>query len=214
MSERVYTVLFMAAVAAAFTAGVSGVSLMSRERIRLNERLSRRRLQMEALGIQVPEDATLQEVAALYEERMEETELSYEDGGTTYPLLAGRSADGRRLGYVFETVGSGLWGPIHGYLAVNPEGTKTLGVAFFEHSETPGLGGEITRDWFKSQFRGLELPPGFAEGEQPVELKAPSAEHGPYDVDAITGATQTSNGVEAMLNSDLRAVVKLLREQK
>ena len=86
--------------------------------------------------------------------------------------------------------GNGLWGPIWGYIAVGPDGNTVVGANFAHKSETPGLGGEITTEKFQRQFRGRQ----FRDGNRFVSI----------EVDAITGATKTSKGVEEMMEKKLR----------
>jgi len=85
--------------------------------------------------------------------------------------------------------GNGLWGPIWGYIAIAPDGT-IIGANFDHKSETPGLGGEITTDKFQSQFAGKQF---MSNGKQL-----------PIEVDAITGATKTSNGVKEMIDKTMQ----------
>jgi Na+-transporting NADH:ubiquinone oxidoreductase subunit C len=201
--EKVYTVGFMIAVATVFTAGVSGISLLTGERVRLNRELAEKRVVMRVLQIDVPEDAELREVMALYEGRVSETGVSIEEKGQSFPILAGRDAEARLLGYAFEISGQGFWDVIRGYLAVDGDLRTIRGVAFFEQKETPGLGAEITKDWFSDQFAGKELPPETPPDGLLVRLRPPGSELGPHDVDAVTGATETSRRVERLLNERL-----------
>ncbi len=212
MNEKVYTVLFMAVIAAVFTAGVSGVDLLSRKRVQLNRKLARQRVVMRVLGIKTPQDATLEQVSATYDRQVKDTGMAYEQEGKKYPILAGYDADGKLLGYAFEISGEGFWDVIRGYLAVSPDHKKILGIAFYQQSETPGLGAEITKPWFEEQFRDKPIPPDMAEGQGKIRLAVPGTEKAEYDVDAITGATQTSRHVEVFLNEDLRAALQAIRE--
>ncbi len=95
-------------------------------------------------------------------------------------------------GIIIPMRGTGLWGPIWGYLAL--DSTSTVVGAVFDHKgETPGLGGEIATDKFAQRFIGKKMD------TQAIHL-AKNADHSnPYEVDAISGGTMTSNGVTAML---------------
>jgi Na+-transporting NADH:ubiquinone oxidoreductase subunit C len=190
------------------------VNLLSRERVRLNQELARRRVIMKVLGIQVPPDATLKEVAALYEERVEQTDVRMPPGREEDTVLEGYDEREQLIGYVFHTSGSGFWAPIKGYVAVSPELDRILGLAFYQQSETPGLGAEITKPWFQEQFRDRKLPPQPPREGKLIGLVREGAEKGPYDVDAITGATQTSKAVEELFNEDLRNFLHAMKEQE
>lgn len=100
--------------------------------------------------------------------------------------------------YILPMIGSGLWGEIWGYLAVDADGSTIYGVDFGHASETPGLGAEITHDFFRSEFEGKNL---FREGEfksVAVVKKGKSVSNRDY-VDGISGGTITSQGVDNML---------------
>lgn len=91
---------------------------------------------------------------------------------------------------VIPMQGNGLWGPIWGYLAIAPDGKTVIGAKFDHKSETPGLGGEITTEKFQQQFAGKQ----FMNNGRLVPIK----------VDAISGATKTSNGVKEMIDKTMR----------
>lgn len=100
--------------------------------------------------------------------------------------------------------GMGLWGPIWGYVALDADGTTIYG-AFFDHQgETPGLGAEITKPEFTSQFDGKQM---FKNGMfLPVTVvkKGQHPADGEDYVDGISGGTITSKGVSAMLDDCLK----------
>lgn len=104
--------------------------------------------------------------------------------------------------YILPLDGKGLWGPIWGYIAVNSDGKTVYGVEFGHDSETPGLGAEITHLPFRKQFEGKEL---FKDGEFKsiaVVKKGKTISDKDY-VDAISGGTITSQGVDAMIYDSL-----------
>ena len=88
-----------------------------------------------------------------------------------------------------------------------------LGVAFYKHSETPGLGGRITESWFVDQFKGKELKPSGKKDEY-FYLVPPGQEKGANNVDAITGATLTSEGVERFMNRDLEKYLPIIAKEE
>lgn len=100
---------------------------------------------------------------------------------------------------VIPVYGAGLWGPVWGYIAFEENG-RTIRGAYFDHaSETPGLGGKIKEDpSFREKFAGRELA---LEGEDIFVLAKNAEQSGAANaVDAITGATMTSKGLNAALN--------------
>ncbi len=122
-------------------------------------------------------------------------------GSELYPLFVGKK-DGQSY-YIIPVRGKGLWGPIWGYVAVKGDMNSIFGVSFGHKSETPGLGAEIETAGFQEQFPGKKI---FDDDGKFVSVKvikggaSPSDLHG---VDAVSGATVTSNGVSEMLQRTL-----------
>lgn len=101
--------------------------------------------------------------------------------------------------YIMPVYGAGLWGPIWGYVAVNADGDTVYG-AYFSHSgETPGLGAEITTTDFQSQFEGKKLYKDGTFRSIDVMKAGQKPTDGADYVNAISGGTITSKGVQAML---------------
>lgn len=98
--------------------------------------------------------------------------------------------------------GYGLWGTLYGYLVLEGDLRTVAGVGFYEHKETPGLGGEVENPAWKAQWVGVKI---YDDEWQPrfEVTKAPAPEGSPlaqYEVDALSGATLTSRGVENLVN--------------
>lgn len=105
--------------------------------------------------------------------------------------------------YVIPVYGMGLWGPISGYIALNADKSTLYGVYFNHESETAGLGAEIkdNKAW-QEKFQGKKL---FKNGDdKTIALSVEKKVEDPTtQVDAVTGATLTSNGVRDMLHEAL-----------
>ena len=105
--------------------------------------------------------------------------------------------------YVVPVYGMGLWGPISGYIALNADKSTVYGVYFNHESETAGLGAEIkdNKAW-QEKFQGKKL---FKNGDdKTIALSVEKKVEDPTtQVDAVTGATLTSNGVRDMLHEAL-----------
>lgn len=118
--------------------------------------------------------------------------------------------------YIVPVYGAGLWGPIWGYVAFDPDGDTIYGAYFAHQGETPGLGAEIEKPQFQDQFRGKNV---FCDGNFTsiaVEKTGQKPAQGDY-VNAISGGTITSKGVQTMLENSLRpyqAFLFSLQEQK
>jgi Na+-transporting NADH:ubiquinone oxidoreductase subunit C len=110
--------------------------------------------------------------------------------------------DDARLKYIIPVYGVGLWGPLWGYLALNDDFNTVYGAIFDHKGETPGLGAEIATPAFAGQFIGKQIFDGYTlTAIKVVKGGAPKTDlHG---VDAISGGTITSRGVEEMLRDCL-----------
>lgn len=109
--------------------------------------------------------------------------------------------------YILPMTGNGLWGGIWGYLAINDDCNTIYGVYFSHASETPGLGAEIAGDKFQGRFPGKKVYGENGEVGLSVMKKSADAD---FHVDAVSGATITSNGVDAMLKLKLLPYYKYL----
>lgn len=118
--------------------------------------------------------------------------------------------------YVFSVKGMGLWGGINGYIAVNADKSTVFGAYFNHESETAGLGAEIkdSRKW-QEQFQGKKL---FSDDvRKSIALSVKKKVTDPNtQVDAVTGATLTSDGVAEMMsdnNNGLGQYIDFLNEK-
>ncbi len=98
--------------------------------------------------------------------------------------------------------GKGLWSTLYGFIALAPDTKTVKGLGFYEHAETPGLGGEVDNPNWKAQWRGKvaldeEYRPEIRVVKGAVDPNDPEAEH---KVDGLSGATITSNGVSGLVN--------------
>ena len=94
--------------------------------------------------------------------------------------------------YVIPMRGTGLWGPIWGYVSLKGDGNTILGASFDHEKETPGLGAEISTPIFQDQFPDKVL---FSETRDGIEVRKGDA-YGSQQVDGISGGTITSVGVQ------------------
>ncbi|MCK4564279.1 MAG: FMN-binding protein [Verrucomicrobia bacterium] len=114
--------------------------------------------------------------------------------------------------YAFPISGKGLWSTLYGYLSLNADLETIAGISFYDHKETPGLGAEIEKDWFLSQFAGKRL---YADGASTEFVVAkPGYAQGDSAVDGISGATLTGKGVEALIRKDAAAYANYFKSIK
>ena len=90
----------------------------------------------------------------------------------------------------------GLWSTLYGFLALAPDTRVIQGITFYEHGETPGLGGEVDNPRWKSLWTGrLAFDDRWTPRISVIKGRAGSVEEDPYRVDGLSGATLTSRGV-------------------
>ena len=96
--------------------------------------------------------------------------------------------------------GYGLWGTLYGFIALQSDANTVAGIGFYEHKETPGLGGEVDNPRWKGQWDGKQV---YKDGE--IELTVikgtvdPSMKDSEYKVDGMAGATLTTRGVSNLV---------------
>ncbi|GGF79041.1 Na(+)-translocating NADH-quinone reductase subunit C [Alteromonas lipolytica] len=88
--------------------------------------------------------------------------------------------------------GSGLWDLMYGFLALDADGKTVRELIYYQQKETPGLGGEVQNPSWQAKWDGKKL---YNNGDVALEVKKNAGEDNPYAVDALSGATLTSNGV-------------------
>ena len=103
--------------------------------------------------------------------------------------------------YIFPVYGTGLWGGIWGYVALDDDKNTVFGTYFSHAGETPGLGAEIATANFQDEFVGRKV---LKDGEVALTVvKHGKVADADYEVDGISGGTITSDGVKAMLKNCL-----------
>tara|TARA_Y100000748_G_scaffold291994_1_gene280019 strand:- start:4575 stop:5243 length:669 start_codon:yes stop_codon:yes gene_type:complete len=195
--------------------GLSATRDSLRERQLLNIELDIKKKILSVLGFEQTGDWIDEDVQSMYDNNIneiiissagEEVKENNTSGQETYKIY--QSRDGNKVkGYAIPISGKGLWGTMYGYFAIEPDASTAKGITFYKHKETPGLGAEVDKDWFKNNFIGkkfiddsgnlvsIEVIKGF------VSDKDPNAKH---KVDGISGATVTGNGLSTFLKADLQ----------
>ena len=189
LRRSLFTIFFMFAVTLVFIAVLSLIYVLTQDTIRLNESLVVKRAVLYVAGLEVPQTGAAAD--ALYQQRVKEVK----DGQGKvlfYEILA--PGGGGLQSYVVPVVGAGLWGEIQSVVGVEKDLRTLTGIEFIKQNETPGLGGRITESWFKEQFRGKRWPLSVVPEGNPA---------GDQQFQAITGATNTTNGIRDILNTRL-----------
>jgi Na+-transporting NADH:ubiquinone oxidoreductase subunit C len=118
-----------------------------------------------------------------------------------YPLFECVTSDGEKI-FVIPMVGTGLWGPVWGYIALKEDMNTIYGANFGHKGETPGLGAEIDKPAFYDQLKNKEV---FLNDEVRLSVvkNGKGTDYAKYDVDGISGGTITSVGVDEMIKRTL-----------
>ncbi|MCG8481239.1 MAG: FMN-binding protein [Spirochaetales bacterium] len=191
----VYTVIFTFVVSFIFVAVLAVANEGTRAQVDLNQQLSRQQAILNAIGIPYSGPSEVQQRFAAVQE-------IDRDGTTLYRT----EIDGEVV-FAKEFSGSGLWGMITGVLAVTEDLDRTVGMEIITHNETPGLGGRIDEDWFKEQLRDERIVDGAitvaraGDGDTDMENGA---------IDAVTGASRTSDSMQVIFDTELMAFASLL----
>ena len=222
-----YTIVFAAAVCIACSVALSATSSLLKARQDREVELDRKINVLKAFGAQLADEQGVRisgdAVEKIFAEHITEIVLDAASGeilpgvGSSQvpadelarkvklPLYVWKD-DGEITRYAFPISGKGLWSTIYGYLALDRDLSTVIGITFYRHGETPGLGAEISTDAFQSQFKGKKV---FADGSlRRLEVvKGKVADRYPngndHAVDGISGASLTGKGINHFINQDL-----------
>jgi Na+-transporting NADH:ubiquinone oxidoreductase subunit C len=111
---------------------------------------------------------------------------------------------------IFPIYGKGLWSTMYGFLSVKEDMESIEGISFYAHGETPGLGGEIENKQWQSSWKGKKL---YQDNKIVLEVVKHRAEKD-YEIDALSGATITTKGVENMVKYWFDLYQPLLQQLK
>lgn len=143
-------------------------------------------------------------------------ELRKSPENQNFPLYVA-NIDSERF-YIIPIRGNGLWNAIWGYISLKEDLNTVKGVVFDHAGETAGLGAEITQDWFKERFINEKL---FDSDNNLMGITVSKTNNDPnnedkedFEVDAISGATITGDGVSDMIKERLEHYVPYLNTQR
>jgi len=200
--SNVYTITYATILVVIVAVLLAVVSQGLKSRQEANARLDVQKQILTALNV----DYSNANPAKLYDEIVEETTTG------ELPMYIA-TVDGQTK-YVLKLKGQGLWGGIWGYVALNEDKNTIYGINFGHESETPGLGGEIVTEAFRSRFFGKHIKDAEGQLRSVAVLKeGKQAEEGQEQVDAWAGATITSTGVNDMLMNSLNAYADFLGKE-
>lgn len=128
------------------------------------------------------------------------------------PVFVFETTDNEK-NYIIPVRGKGLWGPIWGYVAIKEDFTTIAGTVFDHAKETPGLGAEINEGWFQAEFEGKRIFNEQGEFTGIRVVKGGADPNDPHSVDAVSGGTITSNGLQDMLEDCLSPYIPFFKQR-
>ncbi len=189
----IYTALFTFVVCMFFVFFLSLANELTRDRVAANRRFAERSAILKALGISFDSPDKVDSLFA--------SDVRTIKSGDTE--LYGATVGGTAR-FAKRFAGSALWGTVRGVLSVDVSVERIEGLEIVSHNETPGLGGRIDESWFKDQFRGERIGPKGIRVRQGSGKGDTDHENG--ELDAVTGASRTSQSMETIINTEIAAL--------
>lgn len=177
-AKRIYPLVFMLIVTVVCIVITSGIHLSTQDRVEANEQLFLRTTVLDAAGIMHSDD--FREITDLFEKKVRERD--------SYYMV---TLDSGEVRYVIPIQGPGLWGTIALMVGFEQDLKTLSGVGILSQNETPGLGARIEEPWYLEQFRGKVGP---------FTLVPEGVAGAINEIDAITGATRTSDAMLSIMN--------------
>ncbi|QUH27083.1 FMN-binding protein [Serpentinicella alkaliphila] len=191
-------VVFMFILTLVFTLVLSTLNHVTKDKIMLNELVKQQASFLYVLNFDA---STLdaETINLLYNDHINEIKVN---DFTLYEAYE----DNRLIAYILPIEGKAVWGDLRALMALTPDFSEVIGIDILSHSETPGLGARIDDISFKEQFRGINLN---RENDLNFIIYNPNPNG---QVDAISGATGTSNALRRILNENLYNFFEHIKE--
>lgn len=231
VQSNTYTIIYASFLVIVFAFALSFASIKLKDRQNLNKEMEKKQMILKALGINctreesinlypkyiydvVVLDYTGQRISGIDGFKIDlKNEYKKPEKDRLYPGFRAK-VNGEEI-CVFPLYGKGLWGPIWGYIALKSDYNTIHNVVFDHEGETPGLGGDISMDYFQKRFVGKKI---FDENNEFVGITITkpgvSKPEDLHRVDGISGATITSTGVHVMLHESLKPYLHCFIENR
>jgi len=207
MRQNIYTVCFATILGLVCATLLTAAADFTGQRQADNKKAEEIRNILTALKIPFDVHAGAAELITIFERDVIEQSLGQDDSLTLY-VYKPEGSDAVVAAAV-KFIGPGLWGPIKGFLALEPDYKTIRGITFYEQEETPGLGGEIVTEDFRGRFEGKQIAD--KQGAWGIDIIPGGAEQaGTNEIAGISGATMTCDKVEEMMN----AIIKTLAAKR
>jgi len=208
MRQNIYTMFFAVVLGLSCALLLTAVAQVTRPAQEKNKEAEEIRNVLSALKVPFESGSSPADLIAIFERDVEKQELGQDD-----PLIlyAYKPEGGNELkGVAVRFEGNGLWAPIKGFLALEPDYQTVRGLTFYEQEETPGLGGEIVSESFRGSFESKKILD--AQGNWGIDIVRSGTEaSGDNQVAGISAATMTCDKVEIMIN-EIIGTLALKRE--
>ena len=224
MSDQLKSIAFTAVIALVCSLLLTGAATGLKDRKLRNVAVDRQKNILKSVGLIEPtQQPTVAQIEQLYQDNIR----CYAMDGTGQ-IEAGHSGTDalpvcfyvkgiQPAAYILPVDSRGLWGNIHGYMAIESDGKTVAGFSVYSHNETPGLGGEIEKPWFQQNFVGKQIVDlsgefaavGIAKGKV---AEAIAADRQANYVDGISGATLTGKFLTGGLKDVLSEYEPLSRQ--
>jgi len=206
-SSNSYTYFFVITMAVISALLLSMLKINLQERQEFNKALDTKKNVLKTVGLLEP-GMSGSEVEELYTTKFTRQTVTDSDGNEREYYIYGSLQSPE--GYILPVSGKGVWSTINGFIALEPDKNTVKGISFYDHGETPGLGGEIEKDAFANRFRGKKI---FRDGElvSITIAKARLEEESEHAVDGISGASLTTGAINTFLRKNLTDYLQLLR---
>ena len=171
---------------------VAGAALLLKPQQEQNAERYRQRIILQVAGLYEPGG----DIGELWSKiREQKVKVGSGEEKTVYLVMDGDEIE--RV--VLPIEGSGLWGMMYGFLAVEGDGRTAYGISFYQHQETPGLGAGVDNPSWQAEWRGKQLVDSRGNPQiQIVKGKAPADSD--YQIDGLAGATLTGRGVQSFVH--------------
>ncbi len=228
-NSNTYTFLYASALVIVFAAILTSAALLLQERQQKNVEIEKKQQILASLNIA----STPQNAEDLYKKHIVETyvinnkgekvqgdaftidlkkELKKTKEQRSLPLFYGKLDNGQK-NVIIPLYGKGLWGPIWGYVSLQSDYNTITGAVFDHKGETPGLGAEINKEWFEKPFQNKKIFDASGNFVSIEVVKGGTDASNQHGVDAISGGTITSKGLEAMLKNCLSGYENYFKNQ-
>ncbi|MEE8479544.1 MAG: NADH:ubiquinone reductase (Na(+)-transporting) subunit C [Candidatus Neomarinimicrobiota bacterium] len=210
MRSNLYVLSFMAGITIVLGFLLSFTATSLKDKQDFNIEIDSKKNILRSLNIPVDQSQKLSQndIQKLYDEEIttiyiDESGIKSDEGVLSVYIA---KDSGQPTGYSIPISGKGLWSTIYGYIALEPDANTVKGITFYQHGETPGLGGELEKEWFTSNYKGKHI---FNEEGELVSIQIIKGQVNKNDinaihqVDGISGSTLTGNGMNKFIANDL-----------